>query len=128
MIRLDLLKEIEINEIEYLKSYFIDIKKNKTSLYKLYVDKLKVLFINSNDILIIDKIAMLFKELKVHSSVPLIVSKLLTYNFKDNGGTLIYSLNGLKILHFIDDLQTLWKHNISYEMQQMLYMIGVDEE
>ena len=116
------------NDIEHLESFLKELKRENVKEFKVYLERLKLVFINSNDILLLNKIAMLFSEFKIHSSVSLIVAKLLSTKHDDEGGTLVYALDGLRKSFFNDDLRTLWGKKISYEMEQMLLMIGVDEE
>ena len=59
----------------------------------------------------------------IHSSVPLIVSKLVSGRHNQEGGTLVYALWSLKKQSFKDDLIALKKEDISYEMQLMLDMM-----
>lgn len=123
------LEELEFfisqNEIEEIETLIGELKNTDKSGFVDLVDKLKVLFINSYDILFLNKVALTFKEYRIHSGVPLIISKLLLPSFQENGGTLIYSLVGLRKKTFFKELQSLWSHNISYEMEQMLMLNNI---
>lgn len=121
-----LITYIDSEDIDSIRVRFKRFKINKPKVFLFHLEKLKLIFINSKDILLLNKIALIFKEFKVHSSVPLIVSKLTSGEYDKEGGTLIYALNGLKRFAFIDDLEELWNRDISYEMEQMLLMIGVE--
>lgn len=118
---------INISSIEHLEKDFLNEKENNKKEFVSHIEKLKVIFISSKNIEVLNKIAMIFKFFKIHSAVPLIVSKLRSSIYYDCGGTLVYSLSGLRINHFREELQDLWEKEISYEMEQMLLMNRIYE-
>ena len=81
----------------------------------------------SNDYNFYSTCALLFSIVKVHSSVHLIVAKLLSGNLDEHGSVLLNSLFGLKKTAFEHELKTLWKKPISWEMKQHLVILGIHE-
>jgi len=90
------------------------------------LDKMKLLFIETDDIRVLNKISLLFSSFSIHSSVPLVISKITSGNYNKNGGTLLYALKGLRIADFREELMDVWKGDISYEMQEMLRIININ--
>ena len=113
-------------EIDELLDWFKDVKKNQREIFNGYIEKMKILFILSKEYSYISTSAIVFKEFKIHSSVPLIVAKLLSGKFNKSGGTLLYSLSPLKKKYVIEELKVLWDWEISWEMEQMLIMMNID--
>lgn len=91
-------------------------------------DKIKVSFVNNQDIDYLNVVSMLFYEFRIHSAAPIIVAKLLSGKHNNCGGTLIYSLLSLRKGSLKEELTQLWSKNISYEMEQMLEMLEVPKE
>jgi len=127
MLYTEIEEDFEKYEIEQIIEKFEKLKSGDSQLFTQHMDKTKLIFLKSNDILLLNKIALVFNEFKIHSSVALIVSKLILKKFHKNGGTLLYSLSGLRKVNYIEELRQLWKYNISYEMEQMLFLIGIEE-
>jgi len=106
---------------------FKKLKILESSRYSEYLEKMKVLFVLSDEFNYLSTAALIFGELKVHSAVPLIIAKLLSGKFDNNGGTFLYSLMSLRKKHFYTELELLWSRDISWEMKQKLVMMGIDE-
>lgn len=101
-------------------------KATKPLLFKASIKELKIAFVKSEDILELNKISLVFQTFKVHSSVPLIVEKLISGKFDTNGGTLVYALGGLRIKNYRLSLVKISKRkSIIWEMQAMFDLIGV---
>jgi hypothetical protein len=115
----------ENESIEKIERLFINYKANNRRDFNNIVDRTMVVFVNSNTIEIQNKIALVFSSLKLHKTAPLIVAKIIGDNLNEKGGTLIYSLKGLRKFSLIDDLLLLWQKPISYEMGEMLEYIGI---
>jgi hypothetical protein len=104
-----------------------ELKIKKPDRYIEYLEKMKVLFVLSDEYSYLSTSALIFSELKVHSAVPLIMAKLLSGKFDDNGGTFLYCLMPLRKKYFYEELGSLWSRDISWEMKQKLVMMGIDE-
>ena len=115
------------NDVDNAVKSLKELKLEEGNRYIECLEKMKVLFILSNDYSYLSTSALIFSELKIHSAVPLIVAKLLSGNFDDNGGTFLFSLMPLRKKHFYVELETLWSREISWEMQQKLVMMGIEE-
>ena len=119
----ELIKWVEQERSEKIEEQLAIYKQQSPKLFSTIIDKLKVIFINSNDMSLLNTIALVFSAFLIHSSVPLIVSKLVSGRHNQEGGTLVYALWSLKKQSFKDDLIALKKEDISYEMQLMLDMM-----
>jgi hypothetical protein len=109
-----------------LIDHFSEIKEKDLHAFRENIKQLKVLFVKSESISELDKIAYVFKRFKIHSGVPLIVEKLLTGNFDDCGGSLVYALDGLRKNQYRKRLIKICKRKtISWEMKAMFYKIGI---
>ncbi len=109
-----------------LIDHFSEIKEKDLYAFRENIKQLKVLFIKSESISELDKIAYVFKRFKIHSGVPLIVEKLLTDNFDDCGGSLVYAMDGLRKNQYRKQLIKICKRKtISWEMKAMFYLIGI---
>ncbi|MEO7174281.1 MAG: hypothetical protein ABIV51_00615 [Saprospiraceae bacterium] len=116
------IKELELCELEkILKSE----RAASEVAFRSMMNKLKLIFLMSSDIEILTKIALVFNTFLIHSSVPLIVSKLLDKKYHKRGGTLAYALLGLKKGDFMEELKGLKDKNISYEMRHMLELNNI---
>lgn len=118
-------KDIESLKLKDILVDLKNMKRDNRNNYLITLERLKLSFILEKDILNLNKLAIVFSDLKVHSAVPLIISKLISDEFRDSSGTLIYSLKGLKINHFQPELHSLRGKEINYEMDKMLAKIGV---
>lgn len=107
---------VEKSEFETLENIFGKLKKENNILFKQTIEKLKIIFINSNAVNILNKIAMIFNIYLVHSSAPIIISKIISGIYENCAGTLLFAINGLKSHHLKDELKMLWLKNISFEM------------
>jgi hypothetical protein len=121
----ELIKWIEQEDLEKIKEQLAISKQQSPKLFSTTIDKLKVIFINTENIRTLDIIALMFSAFLIHSSVPLIISKLVSGRHNQEGGTLVYALWSLKKQSFKDDLIALKKEDISYEMQLMLDAMGI---
>ena len=119
----ELIKWVEQERSEKIEEQLAIYKQQSPKLFSTIIDKLKVIFINSNDMSLLNTIALVFSAFLIHSSVPLIISKLVSGRHNQEGGTLVYALWSLKKQSFKDDLIALKKEDISYEMQLMLDMM-----
>ncbi|MDZ4747199.1 MAG: hypothetical protein SH808_01835 [Saprospiraceae bacterium] len=119
----DLIVKVESGEIDAIEEMLFRLKNENKSLFRCYIDKLKVYFILNENIEIINKLSLIFSTLKIHSSVPLILSKLIDGKYDTEGGTLLFSLLGLKRTNFKDKLKEISKRDISFEMKSMLKML-----
>ena len=117
-------KWIISSEIEAIEQELKRKKQVENNEYKCIIDKLKVIFIANDNILLLNRIALIFSTFIIHSAVPLIISKFVDDKHYQEGGTLIYSLSGLRKQHFLNELKALSEKNISYEMQAMFDMLG----
>jgi hypothetical protein len=113
---------IENTEYVIVENFFTNLKINNKIEFKNLVEKTKIIFINTDESGLIDKISLLYNEFKIHSGVPLIVSKLLIYD-KNSGGTMLYSLKGLKWKVFESEILGLLDEEISYEMRCMIELL-----
>ncbi len=116
------------NDIDLIIDRFRWLKNNSYTNYYEYIEKIKVLFILSDEYEFLSTAALIFNEFKVHSAVPLIVAKLLSGKYDDSGGTFLYSLLGLRIKRFKEELNLLWQREISWEMQQKLELLNIPQE
>lgn len=114
-------------DVDNAVELFKGLKLEDDSRYFGYLEKMKVLFILSNEYSYLSTSALIFSELKVHSAAPLIVAKLLSGKFDDNGGTFLFCLMALRKKHFYTELESLWSREISWEMKQKLVMMGIEE-
>jgi hypothetical protein len=121
----ELIKWVEQERSEKIEEQLAIYKQQSPKLFSTIIDKLKVIFINSNDMSLLNTIALVFSTFLIHSSVPLIISKLVSGRHNQEGGTLVYALWSLKKQSFKDDLIALKKEDISYEMQLMLDAMGI---
>jgi hypothetical protein len=121
----ELIKWVEQERSEKIEEQLAIYKQQSPKLFSTIIDKLKVIFINSNDMSLLNTIALVFSAFLIHSSVPLIVSKLVSGRHNQEGGTLVYALWSLKKQSFKDDLIALKKEDISYEMQLLLDAMGI---
>ena len=119
----ELIKWVEQERSEKIEEQLAIYIQQSPKLFSTIIDKLKVIFINSNDMSLLNTIALVFSAFLIHSSVPLIISKLVSGRHNQEGGTLVYALWSLKKQSFKDDLIALKKEDISYEMQLMLDMM-----
>jgi hypothetical protein len=119
----ELIKWVEQVYSEQIEEQLAIYKQQSPKLFSTTIDKLKVIFINTNDISLLNTIALVFSTFLIHSSVPLIISKLVSGRHNQEGGTLVYALWSLKKQSFKDDLIALKEEDISYEMQLMLDMM-----
>jgi len=115
------------NDIDKAVESLKELKTFEGNRYTEYLEKMKVLFILSDEYEFLSTSAMIFSELKLHSVAPLIVSKLLSGKFDDSGGTFLFCLMPLRKSHFYEELQSLWSRDISWETEQKLLMMGIDE-
>jgi hypothetical protein len=115
---------IKLNDIDNIEKILFKLRKVNTENFNKVIDKMKVIFISSDKIELLNKISLVFSTFKIHSSVPIIMEKLLSEKYNQNGGTLVYSLTGLKRNNFKHELIQLKKKKISFEMKQMLAMLG----
>ena len=100
----ELIKWVEQERSEKIEEQLAIYKQQSPKLFSTIIDKLKVIFINSNDMSLLNTIALVFSAFLIHSSVPLIVSKLVSGRHNQEGGTLVYALWSLKKQSFKDDL------------------------
>jgi hypothetical protein len=126
-----------MKELLVLKNRFVseDLETFETSLEELKLhdrkkflqtmNRMKLLFIEIDDIRLLNQMSLLFSSFSIHSAVPLVISKLISGSYDESGGTLIYSLKGLRIFDFKEELAHLWERDISYEMKQMLKLINI---
>ena len=121
----ELIKWVEQERSEKIEEQLAIYKQQSPKLFSTIIDKLKVIFINSNDMSLLNTIALVFSTFLIHSSVPLIISKLVSGRHNQEGGTLVYALWSLKKQSFKDDLIALKKEDISYEMQLLLDAMGI---
>ena len=121
----ELIKWVEQEDLEKIEEQLAIYKQQSPKLFSTIIDKLKVIFINSNDMSLLNTIALVFSTFLIHSSVPLIISKLVSGRHNQEGGTLVYALWSLKKQSFKDDLIALKKEDISYEMQLLLDAMGI---
>ena len=121
----ELIMWVEQERSEKIEEQLAIYKQQSPKLFSTIIDKLKVIFINSNDMSLLNTIALVFSAFLIHSSVPLIVSKLVSGRHNQEGGTLVYALWSLKKQSFKDDLIALKKEDISYEMQLLLDAMGI---
>ena len=119
----ELLKSVLFAEIEQAEDILIALKAKNKSDYNWCIDNLKLHFCLSKDILLINKLALLFSSLKIHSATPLLVSKLFDRILLKNGGTIIYALDGLKKSSYKKVLEMLKNEDLSYEMKEMLKLL-----
>lgn len=126
---LDALQEFiaSSNDVDLLVKQSKALRAENAKLYSVFLEKLKLLFVLSDDYNFYSTCALLFSELKVHSSVHLIVAKLLSGNLEEHGSVLLNSLFGLKKKAFEHEIRTLWKKPISWEMKQHLVILGIYE-
>ena len=121
----ELIKWVEQERSEKIEEQLAIYIQQSPKLFSTIIDKLKVIFINSNDMSLLNTIALVFSAFLIHSSVPLIISKLVSGRHNQEGGTLVYALWSLKKQSFKDDLIALKKEDISYEMQLLLDAMGI---
>ncbi len=119
----ELIKWVEQVYSEQIEEQLAIYKQQSPKLFSATIDKLKVIFINTENIAILNRLALVFSTFLIHSSVPLIISKLVSGRHNQEGGTLVYALWSLKKQSFKDDLIALKEEDISYEMQLMLDMM-----
>ncbi|HNL08821.1 MAG TPA: hypothetical protein PKH93_14680, partial [Chitinophagales bacterium] len=119
----ELINWVEQEELKKIEEQLAIYKQQSPKLFSTTIDKLKVIFINTENIRTLDIIALMFSTFLIHSSVPLIISKLVSGRHNQEGGTLVYALWPLKKQSFKDDLIALKEEDISYEMQLMLDMM-----
>lgn len=118
------IKFLTSNTIEDINTYLknLDDKDLHTE-----IDSYKVIFILSNNLFIINKLALVFSDIKDNTCVPLIISKILSGKIGMNAGTLIYSLIDLDYSNFKSVLIEIKnKLNLSYEMESMLNMLDLE--
>ena len=115
------------SEIDVIEQVLKQTKQAQKKKYNGIIDKLKVIFIVSDNILLLNKIALVFSTFAIHSAVPLIISKFVDDTYFQQGGTLIYALSGLRKQHFMKELKALSQKSISYEMQAMFDTLGFYE-
>ena len=121
----ELIKWVEQVYSEQIEEQLAIYKQQSPKLFSTIIDKLKVIFINTENIATLNRLALVFSTFLIHSSVPLIISKLVSGRHNQEGGTLVYALLSLKKQNFKDDLIALQKEDISYEMQLMLDMMNL---
>lgn len=112
-------------DIDSVFECFNKIKLENKMLFNLYIEKLKILFVLSDDYSFLSTSSLIFSEFKIHSAVHLIVAKLLSGKFNDSGGTFLYSLMSLKKNQVVEELRSLWSKEISWEMEQKLLMMNI---
>lgn len=100
-------------------------KKQDIQKYNQLIERLKILFVNTDEYDFLSTASLIFGELKIHSAVHLIVAKLLSGKFDDSGGTFLYALFSLRKTYVREDLRKLWSRNISWEMKQKLEMMKI---
>lgn len=120
MEREEIIKEILTVDIDQAELILYTLKENDKNVFDWCIENLKLHFILSNDILVVNKLALIFSTFRLHSTVPIMLSKLFNKKFLKDGGTIIYALEGLKISHFKATLDRLKNQDISYEMNLML--------
>lgn len=113
------------NNIDNVIVFLETIKLKNKSLFDKYIERLKILFAMSDDYNYLSTCSLVFSEFKIHSSVHLIVAKLLSGKFDDNGGTFLYAMLSLKKNKVLDELSSLWDREISWEMEQKLLMLKI---
>ena len=118
-------KEISNSSLSDIEKFLSDLKTTDLKLFKSYISRLKVCFLLYDDILLLNKISLVFSTFKIHSSVPLIISKLLNGKHNIEGGTLLFALEGLKRNDFKEELIELSTREISYEMRSILEDWGI---
>ncbi len=121
----ELIKWVEQVYSEQIEEQLAIYKQQSPKLFSATIDKLKVIFINTENIAILNRLALVFSTFLIHSSVPLIISKLVSGRHNQEGGTLVYALWSLKKQSFKDDLIALKEEDISYEMQLLLDAMGI---
>ena len=117
----------DCRDVDYAINAFNELKSSDNRRYLEYLEKMKVLFIVSSDYSYLSTAALIFSELKIHSAVPLIIAKLLSGKFDDNGGTFLFCLIPLRKKFFYMELESLWSRKISWEMKQKLILMGIEE-
>jgi hypothetical protein len=100
-------------------------KEQDIQIYNLFIERLKILYVSTDEYDFLSTASLIFGELKIHSAVHLIVAKLLSGKFDDCGGTFLYSLFSLRKTYVKEDLRNLWSRNISWEMKQKLEMMKI---
>ena len=113
------------NDIDTVLNFLEKIKSNNKSLFDIYIERLKILFALSDSYNFLSTCSLVFSEFKIHSSVHLIVAKLLSGKFDDSGGTFLFSLIPLRKHNVIDELRSLWSREISWEMKQKLLIMNI---
>lgn len=114
---------IEANDIEFIEDFIEKLKETSRNEFLQLISLLKIIFINEDNILTLNKIALVFNTFKIYSATPLIVSKLLSEKHNHDGGTLVYSLQDLRCHSYLHELKILFGREISYEMVQMLKLL-----
>jgi hypothetical protein len=112
-------------EIDVLEKHLYRLKNKDSKAFHGVIDKLKFHFILSQDIALLNKLALIFSTFKIHSAVPCIVAKLHSGKHNQQCGTLVYALKGLRINDFKMELMALGKMKISYEGQVMLSRLNI---
>jgi hypothetical protein len=112
-------------DIDKIEAKLSVIKSKNPYEFKKCIQQLKVEFEHCEEIELLNKIALIFSTFKIHSSVPLIIDKVCDQKYFSKGGTLLYSLEGLKFSNYRKDLNNLREKEVSFEMKQMLDLIGV---
>ncbi|HRY33822.1 MAG TPA: hypothetical protein P5531_12720 [Bacteroidales bacterium] len=117
--------KISNEDIEIIESSLRVLKSHDKKKFIQTINRMKLIFIEIDDIQILNKISLIFSAFSIHSSVPILIGKLISGKYDNNGGTLVYSLKGLKFLDYKEELSYLWEKNISYEMKEMLKLINI---
>lgn len=116
-------KKILSADIDKAEDIISELKLKDKKAFNKLIDVLKVNFILLDDILLLNKLALIFSTFKIHSAVPLIIGKLVKGNYVETGGTLVYALKGLRIRSFEEYIAGLRSSDISYEMAVMIKML-----
>ncbi len=103
-------------------------RREKKKEFERSIERLKILYSNTNEYDFHSTASLIFSEFKIHSAVHLIVAKLLSGKFNDCGGTFLYALLPLNKNNVRDELSTLWTKDISWEMEQKLMMMNIFPE
>lgn len=92
----------------------IKVAKNQDiQIYNQFIERLKILYVNTDDYEFLSTASLVFEELRIHSATHLITAKLLSGKFDDCGGTFLYALFSLRKTYVREDLRKLWSRNIS---------------
>ena len=124
----NLREHLSNSSIDALEKEYNDVR---TTPYNLKSDKLQDLiacFISTDEIEAVNNMSMLIAYLNIDIAPSLIIGKLLSGRYNNNGGTLLYSLLDLDYKGFESELKSLWRLPISYEMQNMLQLLQISEE